>query len=83
MDGFDTTGGVIILAATNRPELIDPALIRAGRFDRQVVVDKPDKKGREDILRIHSKKVIIDPSLNLEAVAGLTPGFSARTWPIW
>lgn len=76
MDGFDTTGGIIILAATNRPELIDPALLRAGRFDRQVVVDKPDKKGREDILKIHSKKVIIDSTVNLEAVAGLTPGFS-------
>jgi cell division protease FtsH len=76
MDGFDTTGGIIILAATNRPELIDPALIRAGRFDRQVVVDKPDKKGREDILKIHSKTVKIDLGVNLEAVAGLTPGFS-------
>jgi cell division protease FtsH len=76
MDGFDTTGGIIILAATNRPELIDPALIRAGRFDRQVVVDKPDKKGREDILKIHSKSVKIDLGVNLEAVAGLTPGFS-------
>ena len=76
MDGFDTTGGIIILAATNRPELIDPALIRAGRFDRQVVVDKPDKKGREDILKIHTQKVIVDAAVNLEAVAALTPGFS-------
>jgi len=76
MDGFDTTGGVIILAATNRPELIDPALLRAGRFDRQVVVDKPDKKGREDILRIHVRNVKIEPNLNLEAISGLTAGFS-------
>ena len=76
MDGFDTTGGIIILAATNRPELIDPALLRAGRFDRQVVVDKPDKKGRQDILKIHTQKVKIDPTVDLEVVAGLTPGFS-------
>ena len=76
MDGFDTAGGIIILAATNRPELIDPALIRAGRFDRQVVVDRPDKKGREDILRIHTRKVKINPRVDLGAVAGLTPGFS-------
>jgi cell division protease FtsH len=76
MDGFDTQGGVIILAATNRPEMIDPALLRAGRFDRQVVVDKPDKKGREDILKIHIKNVKVDPEIKLDVVAGLTPGFS-------
>lgn len=76
MDGFDTQGGIIILAATNRPEMIDPALLRAGRFDRQVVVDKPDRKGRKDILTIHVKNVTLDNKLDLDAVAGLTPGFS-------
>lgn len=76
MDGFDTQGGIIILAATNRPEMIDPALLRAGRFDRQVVVDRPDRKGRRDILAIHSQKTKIDPSVNFDEIAGLTPGFS-------
>lgn len=76
MDGFDTQGGIIILAATNRPEMIDPALLRAGRFDRQVVVDKPDRKGRIEILKIHTKKVTIDPGINLDSIAGLTPGFT-------
>ena len=76
MDGFDTKAGVIILAATNRPEILDPALLRAGRFDRQVLVDKPDRKGRVDILRVHAKRVTLDPGLSLEEVAALTPGFS-------
>jgi cell division protease FtsH len=76
MDGFDTQGGIIILAATNRPEMIDPALLRAGRFDRQVVVDRPDRKGRKDILQIHVRKVKIGPDVDLDAVAGLTPGFT-------
>lgn len=76
MDGFDTQGGIIILAATNRPEMIDPALLRAGRFDRQVVVDKPDRKGRKDILAIHTKKVKIGPNVDLDAIASLTPGFT-------
>jgi cell division protease FtsH len=76
MDGFDTQGGIIILAATNRPEMIDPALLRAGRFDRQVVIDRPDKKGRKDILIIHAKKIKIDSDVNLDTVAGLTPGFT-------
>lgn len=76
MDGFDTQGGIIILAATNRPEMIDPALLRAGRFDRQVVVDKPDRKGRKDILNIHIQKVKINPEVNLDTIAGLTPGFT-------
>jgi cell division protease FtsH len=75
MDGFDTQGGIIILAATNRPEMIDPALLRAGRFDRQVVVDRPDRKGRKDILEIHVRKVKIK-NLDLDAIAGLTPGFT-------
>ncbi len=76
MDGFDTQGGIIILAATNRPEMIDPALLRAGRFDRQVVVDRPDRKGRRDILAIHVKKVKISPDLNLDSISALTPGFT-------
>ena len=76
MDGFDTQGGIIILAATNRPEMIDPALLRAGRFDRQVVVDKPDRKGRRDILSIHTKKVKMAEGVNLDSIAGLTPGFT-------
>jgi cell division protease FtsH len=76
MDGFDTGAGVIILAATNRPEILDPALLRAGRFDRQVLVDKPDKKGRIDILKVHVRKVALDPQLSLPEVAAITPGFS-------
>ena len=76
MDGFDTSSGVIILAATNRPEILDPALLRAGRFDRQVLVDKPDKKGRLDILKVHARKVRLHPQLSLEAVAAITPGFT-------
>jgi cell division protease FtsH len=76
MDGFDTGSGVIILAATNRPEILDPALLRAGRFDRQVLVDKPDKKGRIDILKVHVRKVSLDPQLSLPEVAAITPGFT-------
>jgi cell division protease FtsH len=75
MDGFDTRTGVIIMAATNRPETLDPALLRAGRFDRQVLVDRPDIKGREAILQIHSRNVKIDPNLDLKVVAARTPGF--------
>jgi len=76
MDGFDAQTGLIILAATNRPEILDPALLRAGRFDRQVLVDRPDKKGRLDILRVHVRKVTLAPDLKLDEVAALTPGFS-------
>ncbi len=76
MDGFDTSQGVVILAATNRPEILDPALLRAGRFDRQVLVDRPDQKGRVQILKVHVKKVILAPEINLEEVAGMTTGFS-------
>jgi cell division protease FtsH len=76
MDGFDTSAGLIILAATNRPEILDPALLRAGRFDRQVLVDRPDKKGRLDILKVHAKKIKLDSALALEAVAALTTGFT-------
>jgi len=76
MDGFDGTVGLIILAATNRPDVLDPALLRPGRFDRQVLVDKPDVKGREAILEIHSKNVRRDPSVDLEKVARTTSGLS-------
>ena len=76
MDGFDTTSGLVLLAATNRPEILDPALLRAGRFDRQVLVDRPDKAGRLQILRVHIRKITLAPELDLEQVAGLTTGFS-------
>ena len=76
LDGFDPSSGLVILAATNRPEILDPALLRAGRFDRQVLVDRPDKVGRVQILRVHVRKVRLDPTVDLEQVASLTPGFS-------
>ena len=76
MDGFDPSVGLIILSATNRPEILDPALLRAGRFDRQVLVDRPDRKGRTDILQVHARRVQLDTRLRLEDVAALTPGFS-------
>ncbi len=74
MDGFDTRKGVILMAATNRPEVLDPALLRAGRFDRQVLVDRPDLKGRVDILQVHVRKVRLAPDVDLEVVARRTPG---------
>ena len=76
MDGFDARKGVIIMAATNRPEVLDPALLRPGRFDRQVLVDKPDVKGREDILRIHVKQVKLAPKIDLRVIAARTAGFA-------
>jgi cell division protease FtsH len=76
LDGFDSRSGLVILAATNRPEILDPALLRAGRFDRQVLVDRPDKKGRIEILKVHMKKVQLDSGVDPEAVAALTPGFT-------
>ena len=76
MDGFDATQGIVLLAATNRPEVLDPALLRAGRFDRQVLVDRPDRAGRIQILRVHVRRVELDPSVDLEQVAALTPGFT-------
>ena len=76
MDGFDARKGVIIMGATNRPEVLDPALLRPGRFDRQVLVDKPDVRGREEILRIHVKNVKVDPSVELKVVAARTAGFA-------
>lgn len=76
LDGFDPSGGIVLLAATNRPEILDAALLRAGRFDRQVLVDRPDKKGRIDILNVHLRKVQLNPNFNPEEVAALTPGFT-------
>lgn len=75
MDGFDPNSGVIVMAATNRPETLDPALLRAGRFDRHVLVDRPDKQGRADILKVHVKNVKLAPSVDLGQVASITPGF--------
>jgi len=76
LDGFDPSTGVVLLAATNRPEVLDPALLRAGRFDRQVLVDRPDKQGRIQILHIHMKKAKLGPDIDAEKVAALTPGFT-------
>ncbi len=76
LDGFDPSGGLVLLAATNRPEILDPALLRAGRFDRQVLVDRPDKVGRIQILNVHMKKIRVARELEIEQVAALTPGFS-------
>jgi cell division protease FtsH len=75
MDGFGSNSGVIVMAATNRPETLDPALLRAGRFDRQVLVDRPDIRGREAILKVHVKNVKLDPTVDLKNVAAITPGF--------
>jgi cell division protease FtsH len=75
MDGFETNKGVIIMAATNRPEILDPALLRPGRFDRQVVLDRPDLKGREKILQVHTKNISMGPDVNLAEIAARTPGF--------
>ena len=75
MDGFDTAKGIIIMAATNRPEILDPALLRPGRFDRKVVVNGPDLKGRETILRVHTRALTLAPDLDLALVAARTPGF--------
>ncbi|MEX0991582.1 MAG: ATP-dependent zinc metalloprotease FtsH [Actinomycetota bacterium] len=76
MDGFDASKGVIIMAATNRPDVLDPALVRPGRFDRQVVVDRPDLRGRERILQVHARGVAIDPSVDLKVLATRTAGFT-------
>jgi cell division protease FtsH len=76
LDGFDPTSGIVLLAATNRPEILDPALLRAGRFDRQVLVDRPDKSGREQVLAVHMKKVKLNTDVQIEQIAALTPGFT-------
>jgi cell division protease FtsH len=76
MDGFDRSVAIVVLAATNRPEILDPALMRAGRFDRQVLVDRPDRRGRIEILRIHLQNLTLAPDVKLEDIAALTPGFT-------
>ncbi|TVQ28974.1 MAG: ATP-dependent metallopeptidase FtsH/Yme1/Tma family protein [Geminicoccaceae bacterium] len=76
LDGFDTRQGIVLLAATNRPELLDPALLRAGRFDRQVLVDRPDRTGRKAILQVHVRGIRLDPRVSIDDVAALTPGFT-------
>jgi len=76
MDGFDPTEGLILIAATNRPDVLDPALLRPGRFDRHIVIDRPDIKGREGIIKVHIRKIKLDPGVDLMAVARQTPGFS-------
>ncbi|HPL83101.1 MAG TPA: ATP-dependent zinc metalloprotease FtsH, partial [Candidatus Omnitrophota bacterium] len=76
MDGFDTQQGLILIAATNRPDTLDPALLRPGRFDRNIIVNLPDIKGREEILKVHTRKIKLAPSVNLKSVASQTPGFS-------
>ncbi len=76
LDGFDASAGIVLIAATNRPEILDPALLRAGRFDRQVLVDRPDRTGRTAILAVHVRKVKLAPGVKLEQVSALTPGFT-------
>ena len=76
MDGFDVKGGVIMIAATNRPDILDPALLRPGRFDRQIAVDRPDLLGRKAILSVHAKGKPLAPDVDLETVARRTPGFT-------
>src|SRR5213079_1561288 len=76
MDGFDASKGVIVMAAATRPDVLVPALVRPGRFDRQVVVDRPDLRGREKILKVHARCVAIDPSVDLKVLASRTPGFT-------
>lgn len=76
LDGFDPSSGLVLLAATNRPEILDPALLRAGRFDRQVLVDRPDRIGRAQILRVHLRKITLEKGLDVDQIAALTPGFT-------
>ena len=81
MDGFDTSVGVVVMAATNRPEVLDKALLRAGRFDRQIVVDKPDLQDRIEILKLHTKAMTLAENIDIAVVAKRTPGWSALIWP--
>jgi cell division protease FtsH len=76
LDGFDTRAGLVLLAATNRPEILDPALLRAGRFDRQVLVDRPDRRGRAEILSVHLQKIQLAEDVNVDVISSLTPGFT-------
>lgn len=83
MDGFESNEGIIVMAATNRPDVLDPALLRPGRFDRQVVVPRPDVRGREEILKVHSKNTPLDEDVALTVIARSTPGFQERTSKTW
>jgi cell division protease FtsH len=83
MDGFESNDGVILVAATNRPDVLDPALLRPGRFDRRIVVPQPDVRGRTGILKVHTKKTPMAANVDLEVVARGTPGFRARIWKTW
>src|SRR5476649_2150957 len=83
MDGFESNEGVILVAATNRPDVLDPALLRPGRFDRRITVPRPDIRGREGILRVHVRKVPLGPDVDLKVVSRGTPGFSGGTWRTW
>ena len=74
MDGFESNKGLVLLAATNRPEILDPALLRPGRFDRRIIVERPDLKGRVEVLKVHSKDVKMDETVDLEAIALATSG---------
>ena len=76
MDGFGANEGIIIIAATNRPDILDPALLRPGRFDRQITVDRPDVNGREAVLKVHARNKPLDENINLRAIVTRTPGFS-------
>ena len=76
MDGFSTNEGIIVMAATNRPDILDPALLRPGRFDRHITIDRPDVKGRQAILEVHIRNKPIDPDVDLEVLAKRTPGFT-------
>src|SRR3989338_1911017 len=76
MDGFDAQQGLILIAATNRPDTLDPALLRPGRFDRNIIVNLPDIRGREEILKVHTRKIKLAPSVDLKSAASQTPGFS-------
>jgi len=83
MDGFDSSTNVIVIAATNRPDVLDPALLRPGRFDRQVILDRPDIAGRRSILEVHSRGKPLEGDISIENLARQTPGFSALIWKIW
>ena len=81
LDGFDTKGGVIVIAATNRPDILDPALLRPGRFDRQIMVAQPDLARRKGILKVHARGKPIAPDTDLDVIARRTPALPAPTWP--
>ena len=83
MDGFEAKDNIILIAATNRPDILDPALLRPGRFDRQIVVDRPDRDGRTQILRVHTKGKPIAKEIDLAVLAGQTPASPAPTSPTW